>query len=131
MASFGIKSRRELDTCHILLQHLFEIVVEEFDCSILEGFRGADRQNQLFDEGKSKVRFPAGQHNSIPSKGVDVLPYPINWEDTDQMHYFAGYVKGIANGLGIKVRWGGDWNDDKKVSDEKWRDLAHFELHGI
>jgi peptidoglycan L-alanyl-D-glutamate endopeptidase CwlK len=34
----------------------------------------------------------------------------------------------VANTLGIKIRWGGDWNGDLQFRDEKFKDLPHFEL---
>ena len=103
-------------------------MVGHFDCSILIGHRGEEAQNKAFDEGKSKVRYPKGKHNSKPSTAVDVAPYPIDWEDRERFIYFAGLVKGIALEMGISLRWGGDWNNDTQLSDNKFDDLVHFEL---
>jgi peptidoglycan L-alanyl-D-glutamate endopeptidase CwlK len=72
--------------------------------------------------------FPDSTHNSYPSLGIDVVPYPIDWRDTARFCYFAGYVKGIAQNLGIKIRWGGDWDSDWQVKDNRFNDLAHWEL---
>ena len=30
--------------------------------------------------------------------------------------------------MNIKLRWGGDWNDNKDFSDQTFDDLVHFEL---
>ena len=128
MPKFGKRSMSKLETCHEDLQQVFYQVIKHFDCSILEGNRGEELQNKYFDEGKSKVKFPKGRHNANPSKAVDVVPWPVDWDDTDRMYYFAGFVKGIASMLDIPIRWGGDWNDNTEVKDTGFKDLPHFEL---
>jgi len=35
---------------------------------------------------------------------------------------------GVASQMGIKIRWGGDWDSDGSVCDNKFNDLVHFEL---
>lgn len=128
MPKFGSTSIKRLETCHEDLQQIFYQVIKHFDCSILEGHRGEEKQNKYFDEGKSKVRYPKGRHNAIPSRAVDVAPYPIDWDDLDRFYYFAGFVKGIAAMLDIPIRWGGDWDNDTQVKDTGFKDLPHFEL---
>ena len=128
MPRFGTKSRGRLSSCHPDLQKVFNQVIKEIDCSILCGQRGEKEQNKAFDEGRSKVRFPDGRHNANPSNAVDVAPYPIDWEDRERFHLFAGYVLGIADSMGIRLRWGGDWDRDWTVKDNKFDDLPHFEI---
>ena len=128
MPRFGRRSRKNLETCHEDLQELFNQVIKYFDCTVIQGHRGKEEQNKYFDEGKSKVKYPNGRHNASPSNAVDVVPYPIDWKDTDRMYYFSGFVKGIAAKLGIPIRWGGDWNDNTEVKDTNFKDLPHFEL---
>ena len=128
MPRFGSRSRKNLNTCNEDLQELFNQVIKYFDCTVIQGYRGKEEQNKYFKEGKSKVKYPNGRHNASPSNAVDVVPYPIDWKDTDRMYYFAGFVKGIAANLGIPIRWGGDWNDNTEVKDTNFKDLPHFEL---
>ena len=128
MPKFSKKSLSKLETCDKRLQDLFLRVVKKFDCTILEGHRSKDRQNKLFDEGKSKLKYPKGKHNSLPSKAVDVAPSPIDWNDRERFTYFAGYVLGIAYQMGLKIRWGGDWDMDTQVKDNNFDDLPHFEI---
>ena len=130
MPKFGKQSRTNLHACHQDLQNLFLEVVKYFDCSILEGFRGEIGQNKAFHEGRSKLKYPESKHNKMPSLAVDVVPYPINWNDKERFYYFAGFVKGIASQLGIVIRWGGDWDSDTQVHDQTFFDLPHFELEG-
>jgi peptidoglycan L-alanyl-D-glutamate endopeptidase CwlK len=128
MPKFGKKSKKNLYTCDEDLIALFEEVVRYFDCSVLEGHRGEKLQNKYFDEGKSKLRFPNGNHNNNPSTAVDVVPYPIDWDDRERMTYFAGFVKGVAYKMGIPIRWGGDWNNNNELKDNNFDDLPHFEI---
>lgn len=130
MPSFSQRSLDRLATCHPDLQRVFASVIEHFDCSILEGHRNQARQDQLFEEGKTQVRWPHSRHNSQPSMAVDVVPYPVDWEDRERMTYFAGVVKGVAAMMGIRIRWGGDWDSDTEVDDNSFDDLPHFELVG-
>ena len=128
MPSFGRKSRERIATCDKDLQNLFTEVVRYFDCSVLVGFRGKNEQNRAFKEGRSKVRWPRGKHNSNPSSAIDVAPYPIDWKDRERFLYFGGFVKGCAYQMGIPLRWGGDWDNDTSLSDNKFDDLVHFEI---
>ena len=128
MPRFSKKSLSKLETCDKRLQDLFLRVVKKFDCTIIEGHRSKDRQNKLFKEGKSKLKYPKDKHNAIPSKAVDVAPYPIDWNDRERFTYFAGYVVGIAYQMGLKIRWGGDWDMDTQVKDNNFDDLPHFEI---
>ena len=128
MAKFGKTSKERLATCDKKLQKVFNEVIKYVDCSVLEGHRNEERQNKLFDEGKSKVKYPRGRHNSYPSRAVDVTPYPVDWNDRERQTLFAGFVIGIARSMDIRLRWGGDWDMDFKVMDNRFDDFPHFEI---
>jgi hypothetical protein len=128
MPRFGKRSLKQLDTCDVSLKRVFDEVIKTVDCSVLEGHRSKDRQNALYDEGKTKVKYPRGRHNHSPSRAVDIVPYPIDWNDRERFHLFAGFVLGIAKSMGINLRWGGDWNQNWEVDDNKFDDFPHFEL---
>lgn len=128
MPSFGKSSTERLATCHPKLQELFNEVVKNYDCSILQGTRSKEEQDEYYRTGRSKVQYPNSKHNSMPSNAVDVAPYPIDWENTNRFYHFAGYVNGVAEQLGITLRWGGDWDSDKDFSDQTFNDLPHFEI---
>ena len=128
MPHFGKKSKERLATCHEDLQKVFNEVIKVVDCSVLEGHRDERRQEQLFSEGKTKVHYPMGRHNSKPSRAVDVVPYPVDWKARERFHLFSGFVLGVASGMGITLRWGGDWNMNFEVDDNKFDDFPHFEL---
>ena len=131
MPSFGSKSKEELYTCDPRLVEVFEEVVKYFDCSVLEGRRNKEKQDEYYRIGRSKVQWPDSKHNCEEpelSKAADVAPYPIDWNDLDRFRYFAGFVVGIAATRGITLRWGGDWDRDTDLKDQNFNDLPHFEL---
>ena len=128
MPRFGKKSKEQLDTCNEKLRRVFNEVIKTVDCSVLEGHRGKTSQNAFYEEGKTKVKYPKGRHNANPSIAADVVPYPIDWDDRERFHLFAGFVLGTAKQMGIKLRWGGDWNINWFVDDNKFDDFPHFEL---
>lgn len=134
MPKFSQTSFSRLSTCHMELQTLFYEVIRAFDCSILEGYRNEADQEKAFKEGATKLHYPHGKHNANPSMAIDVAPYPVKFNDTNRFYYFGGYVLGIAQRLKdegrmtYSVRWGGDWNRNNLVSDERFKDLVHFEL---
>lgn len=133
MPSFGAASLAALGTCHPDLQRLFKEVIKGFDCKVVEGFRGKEAQNYAYVHGFSDKPWPEGNHNKKPSTAADVYPFPIakNLEDpayVRKMRLFAHYVLGVAAGMGIRIRWGGDWDQDWDYTDQKLVDLPHFEL---
>jgi len=133
MPSFSVKSMNKLATCDPRLQEILMEVVKNYDCTILEGHRSIERQAELYKSGRSKVKL--GKHNADPSLAVDVAPYPIpdkwgenNHKEKAKFYHFAGYVKGVAEMMGIRVRFGGDWDQDNDFDDQSFDDLVHFEL---
>jgi len=120
MASFGKVSLDRLATCHLDLQRLFNEVIKDEDCTILCGHRGEQEQNDAFDRGYSRLRWPHGKHNSVPSMAVDVMPYPIDWSDIPRIVTFANFVKLKSQELGITIQYGGDW--------KYFWDYPHYEL---
>ena len=74
MPQFGKKSKEQLATCNGKLRKVFNEVIKTVDCSVLEGHRGEDRQNALYEEGKTKVKYPHGRHNEFLSRAADVVP---------------------------------------------------------
>lgn len=128
MYKFGSRSKKQMENIHPDLKKVLNEVIKHVDCSVLEGHRSGERQDKLFEEGKTKVKYPNGRHNANPSRAVDVVPYPIDWDDRERFHLFAGFVLGIARSMGINLRWGGDWNQNFEVDDNQFDDFPHFEI---
>ena len=148
---YGRRSKHARRTIRPELQETFDETLKHADHSLLEGHRGEEAQNREFDEGDSQVRWPDGRHNKYPSDAVDGAPYPIEWGtkvakrneageivginwkgvwNLCRFYYFAGMVVGIGAKLGHKIRFGGDWDGDLDLNDQKFRDLVHFEYRG-
>lgn len=138
MPSFGKASKTHLDRLDPRLQEILNEAIKYFDFSIIDSHRGKEAQDLAYQKGLSKVKWPHSKHNhpdhpeqevDLPiARAVDIAPYPIAWNDTERFVYLAGWVMAIAALKGIKLRWGGDWDSDTQVKDEKFRDFGHFEL---
>ena len=128
MPKFGRKSKKNLSTCAGDLQMVFNEVIRHVDCTVTCGHRGKEDQNKAVEEGRSKVKFPKGRHNSSPSRAVDVYRWPVDFKDLERQTLFAGFVLGVANQMGIKLIWGNDWDGDWETKDTGLNDYPHFEL---
>ena len=130
MPRFGKRRKERLKGVDAKLQNVLNEVVKYFDISIIEGLRSQERQNELVAQGKSKTKF--GKH--VQGKAVDIAPYPIDWNARDDFHYLGGFMLGMAASMGIKIRWGGDWNasslfkGQRTTKDNSFDDLVHFEI---
>jgi hypothetical protein len=121
-------SETRLSTCRKELQEIVRRVDVLYPCLVLEGHRGEVKQNAVFQEGKSQVRWPNGKHNTLPSFAVDVIPLPVSWTDREAFSHFAGFMLGVAECMGYRLRWGGSWEGLGKLATNKFDDLPHFEL---
>ena len=128
MPSFGKASLERLSTCHPDLQAICHEAIKLIDFTVVCGHRNEVEQNLAYNTKKSQLKFPASKHNKTPSLAVDIAPYPINWADKNRFHYLAGIMKGIALSKGIKLRWGGDWDNNGELNDQVLIDLPHFEI---
>ena len=132
MYKFGGASRVKLATLHEDIQIVLNEAIKIVDFSILEGYRGKEKQNRYFLDGVSKVRFPFGKHNKVPSEAVDIAPYPYprNENEIKQAYYLAGIIRGIAAAKVIKIRIGCDWDQDGIIRNDKFQDVWHIEIVG-
>ena len=117
---YSEKSERLLSTAHPKLRIVFREVLPIFDHTIVSGYRGKEEQNKYVKDKKSKLPFPKSMHNHQPSLAVDAVPYPSGYDNIPLMHTFASLVMAIGIMKGIRITWGGRWEDPN--------DLAHFEL---
>ena len=136
MPSFSKRSRDNLETADVRLQKLFNEVIKEFDCTIISGHRSPEEQFELFKKGRQEIdgvwkkvgatvtnldgTVKRSRHNDYPSRAVDVVPYPIDWNNIKAFEEMGRVVKRKAAELGISVEWGGEW--------PRFRDLPHFQV---
>ena len=148
MSAFGAASLAQLATTHPDLQRVFTEVVKHWDCKVLEGERTEAQAKANVAKGVSKT--PDSKHLRRCSKypvgvdAVDVAPFPLHWptrakdttpaevtratKDVALFYFFAGYVLATADALGVKLRYGGDWNGNRAIDDQSFDDCVHFEL---
>ena len=128
---FGENSIKKLKTCHVALQLLMSeaIKTSPIDFTIVCGNRGKEEQNEAFRTGKSKLQWPMGKHNKMPSEAVDIAPFPRLFESSqEEWKLLNDHIKKTAKDLKLKVRWGGDWDGDGDSKDERFLDIPHWEL---
>jgi len=129
MPKLGKKSKKNLDGVHPDLVRLVEEAIKHVDFSVLEGVRSFDRQQELVYTGKSKTM---NSKHLVQSDGfghaLDIMAYPIDWNNNNRNYLFAGWLKGFAAAMGIKIRIGADWNGNFDTTDQSFHDLPHFEI---
>ena len=140
MPSFGTRSQRELSTCRPEIVETLEIVVKEFDITVLEGRRSWERQRELLAQDPPATTVGAGESKHNPpeegdttwlSDAVDCAPHPIDWKDAKRFIYMAGLIIGVGRALGHDFRWGGNWDEDQIIIDDQdFDDLPHIEYVG-
>ena len=124
MYKFGKRSKQRLKGVDARLVNVLNELIKIMDVTIIEGVRSKERQEQLLAQGKTKTRF--SKH--IEGKAVDLAPYPINWDDREMFHYMGGMLRGLGKAMGVKIRWGGDWDSDGDIHDNNFDDLVHVEI---
>lgn len=120
MPRFSQRSKDNLAQTHPLLQKLMESAITEFDFTVICGQRGREEQEAAYRAGKSRARFGQSPHNFAPSLAVDIVPYPLDWNDLAAFNKMGAVIKKHAKKLGINVTWGKDFKTLK--------DYPHFEL---
>lgn len=152
MGRYSKNSNSKLNTIHEDLQKVFRKVVEKFDNTILYGNRSIEEQFELFKKGRKfvdgewvivdkdeVVTYCDGykkksEHNYTPSRAVDAVPYPIEWNNMNRMRFFVGYVLGVAdemyrNGeISHRIGSGMDWDNDTILKDQRFKDIPHFRI---
>lgn len=135
MPTFGPESRKQLATCHPRLQWVLNDAIKYVDFSVLEGHRGEAAQNADYAKGVSKLRWPNGRHNATPSKAADIAPFPIDWSNKTtalaRFLFVSGVIHVSAQRLGVKIRFGWDWNRNLDPRDESFLDWGHVELDEV
>lgn len=136
MPSFSNLSAQRLATCDPRLQHLLNEAIKYVDFVVLEGHRNEAAQEEAFRTGKSQKHWPNGNHNSLPSKAVDIAPFlpdvKIDWEDLVAFGRLMGFIQCLAVQQGIKLRFGLDWDGDFRTvtrdPNEHFMDAPHVEV---
>ena len=128
---WGTKSKKVYDELDPRLQTVMDEVLKFTDISLIEGYRSKEEQNRYFSEGVSHLEYPHSKHNRKPATAVDFQPHPYP-KRVDKLYgglaFAAGIAIAIGTAKGIRIRWGGDWDRDGSLTNNKFDDLFHLEI---
>jgi len=133
MNRFGRNSRKQLSTSDGRLQEIAHEVLKIKDHAVIKGHRTEREQRSAYENGHSKLDWPNGKHNKLPSIAIDVQTSPVpdgEQELREEQLYLLGLYAGIGHMKGIPIRIGGDWDRDGEIADNSFDDFFHVELDG-
>lgn len=102
---------------------------------VIEGVRTKERQQQLYAQGRTTagkiVTWTMNSNHFINQKtgyghAVDILP-KTGWNDLHGFDVVAHAMFQAASELGVKVRYGADWDMDGNYRERGETDSPHFE----
>lgn len=158
MIVLGTTSKSRVATVKPSLRRVVEEAAatapKELDFTVLEGVRS--REQMMINYGKGRT-IPQVVAKGIPpqyakpnlakvtwlnnpfksshaagpdglSKAVDLAPWPIDWSNMARFTALAEHVLATAKRLGVKIRWGRDWNMNGRYGEKGETDGPHFEL---
>lgn len=134
-------SKRSLENLKNVNPYLVATVVYALKCTttvdftVIDGLRTRERQQELFKKGTTKtLNSKHCMQDTGYGHAVDLLPYIKGvsstdiWDKKDAFKAVSDAMFEAANKLNIKIRWGGDWNQNGRSDDETFYDGPHFEL---
>jgi len=115
----GTRSLQSLSGVHPDMVAVVKRAIEitEVDFTVIEGIRNINRQRELLKAGKSTTL----NSRHITGHAVDMVPWPVDWNDLERFETMAVAMKTAAEELEIPIVWGGDW--------KSFYDAPHFELN--
>lgn len=146
--SFGKTSKERLATVDPRLAAVCHLALckSPIDFMVLEGRRSISRQHELYGQGRTAAQLSAVgvdpalarpsmqqvtwtlKSNHFAGRAVDLVPYPVDWNDTKKFDLMAQAMFAAAKDLGTPIRWGADWDRDGKPRERGESDSPHFEL---
>jgi len=136
--TLGKTSRARLKGVHPQLVRVVERAIEltQVDFLVLEGVRTPQRQRELYAQGRTKpgpkVTWTLTSNHFVKADGfghaVDLCPWPVDWTDLKKFDAISRAMFAAADELGVKIRWGADWDLNGKPRERGESDSPHFEL---
>ena len=115
----GTRSLQNLSGVHpdlvAVVKRAIQITPQDF--TVIEGVRNIERQRQLVAKGASKTM----NSRHITGHAVDMVPWPVDWNDLERFKVVSEAMKDAAEELNIPIVWGGDW--------KSFYDSPHYELN--
>lgn len=113
------------------------IEITEQDFIVIEGVRTQERQDELWAQGRTKPGPIVTWTKDASSHGigkdgyghaVDICPFPVDWNDISKFDAIYVAMMTAAQELGVRLRYGGDWDMDGRLREKGETDSPHFEL---
>ena len=108
------------------------IEISEIDFTVLEGKRSLERQRQLYAQGRTapgKIVTWTMNSRHVEGKAVDLVPYPLDWNDLDKFDKIKDAMFAAAKEQDVNLRWGADWDGDGNYREKGEYDSPHFEIN--
>lgn len=108
------------------------IEISEVDFTVMEGVRTLERQRELYAQGRTapgKIVTWTMKSKHIEGKAVDLVPYPLDWNDLDKFNKIKDAMFKAAKELDVNLRWGADWDCDGNYREKGEYDSPHFEIN--
>lgn len=108
------------------------IELSEVDFTVLEGVRTLQRQTELYNQGRTtpgKIVTWTMKSKHIDGKAVDLVPYPLDWNDLAKFDKIKDAMFKAAKEQDVNLRWGADWNSNGEYREKGETDSPHFEIN--
>ena len=108
------------------------IEISEVDFTVMEGVRTLERQRELYAQGRTapgKIVTWTMKSKHIEGKAVDLVPYPLDWNDLEKFNKIKDAMFQAARELDVNLRWGADWDGDGNYREKGEYDSPHFEIN--
>jgi len=146
MFNFSENSMQKLRSCHKDLQRIAIAAIQrtEVDFGIAEGYRSIEKQQELFEAGKTTIDGvkEKSKHNYKPAMAFDIFIYHPKSSirkkianDPATICYVAGILRACSEDLlqrGVishRLRWGGNINENGVIEQgQSLNSLIHFEI---
>ena len=148
MDSYSETSMARLNTCHPDIVTIMMEVIKHYDCSILEGLRTTEKQQEYFNATPPRTTLDGiikkSKHQDDGtglSRAIDIVPYKKGKKifsgkekDNRRFYFLMGMIRAISiklleeGKITHKVRFGLDWDSDDVFDDQNFDDMPHFEL---
>lgn len=135
MFTFSKRSKEEMKHLHADNIALLNEGIKYYDIVVVDGSRTLAEQIKYVQKGVSKTLHSLHLRQADGKAwAMDLLPWPdFSYVDADKavrdLLMFGGFMMGLAATLGLSFRYGGDWDRDRRNSNNKFQDLGHFERY--
>jgi peptidoglycan L-alanyl-D-glutamate endopeptidase CwlK len=130
----SVRSEKNLVGVHEDLVKVVREVAKTYPILVIEGLRSKERQEELFSQGRTKpgpIVTWTKSSKHLTGEAVDVVLLKdgkIDWNDSSAFIELGRVMLETATQLGIKLRWGYNWDGDTNLREKGENDGPHFQL---